>query len=129
LTDIRAQHLLIEFTRCQRARLNDLPYIEQLMQQAATAAQTTVLASIFHPFQPQGVTGLLVIAQSHLSIHTWPQFAYASVDFYTCGTGLPEQAYAVLKRGLGAQTAECLLVDRGLSLKQTAMAVRYHHHR
>ena len=56
-----------------------------MMNAAATAARATIMESAFHRFEPQGVSGTVILAESHLSIHTWPEKGYAAMDFYTCG--------------------------------------------
>jgi len=106
--------------------LDDLKRIESLMNEAARAAQTKVVASVFQPFYPQGVSGVVVIEESHLSIHTWPEHGYASVDFFTCGQGLPIRAHYVIRDGLKAKRSELMLVDRGLGLPGRSMEMRYH---
>ena len=108
------RHLLVEYFGCNRQRLDDKRFIEDLMSQAAYAANATPLQHIFHRFSPHGVTGLIVIAESHLSIHTWPEEGYASMDFYTCGTCTPEPAKNVIADGLQASHWEILEVHRGL---------------
>jgi S-adenosylmethionine decarboxylase proenzyme len=85
------------------------------MERAAVAAKTTIVGSFFKPFQPQGVSGVVVVQESHLSIHTWPEVGYAAVDFYTCGEGDPMDAHKVLLAGLKAQAFEMMQVDRGLN--------------
>ena len=69
---------------------------------------------------------MVVIEESHLSIHTWPEYGYAAVDFFTCGDGLPERAHEVLKEGLGAQSAEIMFVSRGAISEPTAMELVSH---
>lgn len=96
------------------------------MREAATAAGTTIVASVFQPFVPQGVTGVVVVEESHLSIHTWPEYGYAAVDFFTCGDGAPEAAYQVLLDGLKAERAEKMFVERGVSLDGRGMNLRSH---
>jgi S-adenosylmethionine decarboxylase proenzyme len=96
------------------------------MEAAAEAAKTKVVESLFHPFHPQGVTGIVVIEESHLSIHTWPEFEYAAVDFYTCGKGEPEEAHKVLLKGLDAIRYEILSVDRGIMVGNNQMQLREH---
>ncbi len=122
----RGQHLLAEYTGCDVGVLDDLERVETLMNQAAKAARTKVVASVFQPFSPQGVSGVVVIEESHLSIHTWPEHGYASVDFFTCGRGVPQLAHQVLREGLRAQRAELMLVDRGLSTRGRSMELAYH---
>jgi S-adenosylmethionine decarboxylase proenzyme len=97
------------------------------MNEAARAARTNIVASVFQPFEPQGVTGVVVVEESHLSIHTWPEHGYAAVDFFTCGDSLPERAHAVLCAGLKAQCAEVMYVDRGLGVPGQGIALRSHH--
>src|SRR4051812_17412892 len=89
----RGRHLMVEYTGCDRQVLNDLKRIETLMNEAAIAARANVVSSVFQPFSPQGVTGVVVVEESHLSIHTWPECGYAAVDFYTCGEAMPELAH------------------------------------
>jgi S-adenosylmethionine decarboxylase proenzyme len=121
------RHLLVEYKKCNLETLNDLSRIESLMQEAARASGTRIVSSVFHPFTPQGVSGVVVIEESHLSIHTWPEYGYAAVDFFTCGNGIPERAYEVLKEGLGAAVSEVMLVHRGLIDNDTSMEVRSHY--
>ena len=96
------------------------------MQTAAVASGTTIVTSVFHPFFPQGISGVVVIEESHLSIHTWPEYGYAAVDFFTCGNGVPEKAHDVLKAGLESRKCEVMFVGRGELSEKTAMAVRSH---
>jgi S-adenosylmethionine decarboxylase len=123
----RGRHLLVEYTGCDFSVLDDLKRIEALMNEAATAARTNIVASVFQPFEPQGVTGVVVVEESHLSIHTWPEHGYAAVDFFTCGDSLPERAHEVLSLGLKAQCAEIMYVDRGLGEPGRGMQLRTHH--
>lgn len=109
------RHLLVEYVGCSFGALNNVDQIRDLMERAARAAQMTIVASVFHPFVPQGVTGVVVLEESHLSIHTWPEIGYAAVDFYTCGGGEPAKAHEVLFLGLESKAFEMLEVDRGLS--------------
>jgi S-adenosylmethionine decarboxylase len=96
------------------------------MNQAAKAARTNIVASVFQPFEPQGVTGVVVVEESHLSIHTWPECGYAAVDFFTCGESIPELAHRVLSEGLRAERAEVIFVDRGMSHHGPSMRMRSH---
>ena len=80
------KHILAEYSECECTFLDSEPDIRSLMLEAATRSGATVVGDIFHHFSPQGVTGVVVVAESHLAIHTWPEFGYASVDIFTCGT-------------------------------------------
>ena len=91
------RHLLVELQDCNRAVLNDLSFLRDSMITAAVACGAVVLGDSFHRFSPQGISGVVVIAESHLSIHTWPEYAYAAVDIFTCGTAVePEKAAGTL---------------------------------
>ena len=80
------KHILAEYSECECTFLDSEPDIRSLMLEAAIRSGATVVGDIFHHFSPQGVTGVVVVAESHLAIHTWPEFGYASVDIFTCGT-------------------------------------------
>lgn len=79
------RHILVEYYNCDNDILNDVDFIEDSMVQAARDAGATVINSTFHHFSPIGVSGVVVIQESHLAIHTWPEFGYAAVDLFTCG--------------------------------------------
>jgi len=111
--DTRGTHLLVELRGAPRALLDDLESVEKLMTEAARRASARVIQASFHRFQPEGVTGFLLLEESHLSIHTWPAQGYAAVDFYTCGAANPALAVDFLTRALEAQQSECLSVRRG----------------
>lgn len=111
--DTHSRHLLAEYWECDRARLDDQDYIAALLERAALATGATVVETVFHRFAPQGVSGVVVIEESHLSIHTWPERGYAAVDFFTCGDTAPENGHPVLVEGLGAGRSELMLVRRG----------------
>ncbi len=108
------QHMLLEFYNCDPKALDDLPYVEEIMNQAARDCGATIVQSTFHRFQPHGISGVVVIAESHLAIHTWPEYRYASIDLYTCGDTIQQMvAYRVLKDGFSAEAADIQHVERG----------------
>jgi S-adenosylmethionine decarboxylase len=109
------RHLLIELQDCDKEVLNDLSFLRETMLAAAVACGATVMGESFHRFSPQGVSGVVVIAESHLSIHTWPEYGYAAVDVFTCGTTVePRKAAEVLIEGLGAKSHSLMEIQRGL---------------
>lgn len=110
----QARHLLVEYRGCELSKLQDLDFIQALLERAARAAGATVVQSVFHRYSPQGVTGVVVLEESHLSIHTWPESGYAAADLYTCGACTPDAAHEVLKEALQAQSWELMHVQRGL---------------
>lgn len=124
--DTFGRHLLIELHGCDPDRLDDKTTIAGLMREAAVEAGATVVGTLFHTFAPQGVSGVVVVEESHLSIHTWPEHRYAAVDMFTCGECRPERARDVLAAGLSAERAEVMLVERGLDPEGAAMRVVRH---
>ena len=107
------RHVLIDLWDCDPATLADGEALETIMRRAAVTCGATVLQTCFHRFPPNGVSGVVIISESHLSIHTWPEEGFASADFYTCGDVRPEAAVDVLREGLAAESSEVLVVDRG----------------
>ncbi|HEY2405298.1 MAG TPA: adenosylmethionine decarboxylase [Polyangiaceae bacterium] len=113
--DTRAQHLLLELYGCDPALLNDALFLAGLMRKAVSASGARVVGETFHAYSPHGVTGVLVIEESHFSVHTWPESGYAALDFYTCGALDPEPAAREVFEGLRASSAQLLEVARGLA--------------
>lgn len=108
-------HFLLEMAGCDSQRLDDAEWISATMLQAARAANTTILGSSFHKFSPQGVSGVIVIAESHLSIHTWPELGYAAVDVFTCGDrAMPQLACQHLLEHFHPEHYELREMARGL---------------
>ena len=109
------RHLLVELHDCDREALNDVDLIREVMLQAAVDCGAEVLGDSFHRFSPQGVSGVVVIAESHLSIHTWPEHGYAAVDVFTCGTTVnPEIAAGVFIKKLGSKNHTLTEIPRGV---------------
>ncbi|OGO31531.1 MAG: S-adenosylmethionine decarboxylase proenzyme [Chloroflexi bacterium RBG_16_56_11] len=109
------RHLLVELHECDRGLLNDLDYIRKSMLTAAMDCGAVILGDSFHRFSPQGVSGVVVIAESHLSVHTWPEFGYAAVDIFTCGTTVdPQKAATVLIDKLGSRNPSLTEIKRGI---------------
>ena len=97
------KHCILELYGCDPARLDDEAFLRSLITTAVQQAGATLLNLITHHFAPQGVTGLALLAESHLSIHTWPESGYAAVDVFTCGDHtMPERACEILRLELVA---------------------------
>ncbi|PWJ42350.1 adenosylmethionine decarboxylase [Sediminitomix flava] len=110
--------LLGELSGCDKNLINDVEKVEQLMIQAAEKANTTIVKSVFHRFSPHGVSGVVVIQESHLAIHTWPEYGYASIDFFTCGdVSSPKIACEFLAEAFKAEQIEIKEVERGGIIK------------
>jgi S-adenosylmethionine decarboxylase len=111
--------MLLELRECNKAVLDDLKYLENALVSAAREAGATVIDKSFHQFAPQGVSGVVLIAESHLSLHTWPEHAYAAVDIFTCGTTVKiEVAADALIRQLGSRDPSVLEVKRGMMMQE-----------
>src|SRR5690348_10158963 len=109
------RHLLSEFYDCDPNILNNVSLVESVMSNAAEIAGATIVTKTFHHFSPYGVSGVVVIAESHLAIHTWPEFGYAAIDLFTCGdTVNPVIAYDYLREQLGSKNAFYSELKRGL---------------
>lgn len=108
------RQVLAEFTGCDPARLSDPSIITEAMLRAAEATGATIVAHSFHHFSPHGVSGAVIIAESHLAIHTWPEYGYAAADVFTCGETVdPWAALESLKADLGAGQVSMLELRRG----------------
>ncbi len=108
------RHILVELYGSPASVLNDVIRIEACMVHAARAANATVINTSFHRFSPFGVSGVVVIHESHLSIHTWPEYGFAAVDLFTCGDTIdPWAAYEALKSDLKAAHGTTREIDRG----------------
>jgi len=109
------RHLIIEMYDCDPKLLDSIERIRVALVEAAEAAGSTVLGHSFHKFYPQGVTGIVVVAESHLSIHTWPEHSYAAIDVFTCGDHTdPWKALEVLKKALKPGRISVMEIKRGL---------------
>ena len=109
------KHILAEYFECECTYLDSETAIRDLMLEAASRCGATIVGSIFHHFSPQGVTGVVVVAESHLAIHTWPEFRYASADLFTCGTRVdPWIGFEYLKERLQSRRWVSKEVIRGI---------------
>jgi S-adenosylmethionine decarboxylase len=116
-TLVVGRHLIVELGGCDRARLDDAEVIRALIRAGAEAAGTQLLSEVVHRFTPAGVTGLGLLAESHLAVHTWPEHGYAAVDLLTCrpdGALDVDAVVACLRSLLGARDASFKLVERRL---------------
>jgi len=108
------RHILAEFFECDTHILNDRDLIEIYMKQAAIECKATIVDSVFQTFNPHGVSGVVVIAESHLAIHTWPEYGYAAIDVFTCGETVdPWVATRALQNLLKAKQTTTVEMKRG----------------
>ena len=115
------RHLLLELFDCDSESINNLEAVKSSLIEAAKRAQATIVDVVFHEFNPFGISGVVVIAESHLSIHTWPEYRYAAVDVFSCGEVLqPEIAVNYLVEQFGAERASVVEMQRGVFVNSAA---------
>lgn len=108
-------HLLVDLKDCRSDALRNLDEVRDALMQAAKAASATIVEVSFHEFSPFGISGMVVIAESHLSIHTWPEYGYAAVDIFTCGDLInPEAAAAYLIKRFESKSPSVVELKRGI---------------
>lgn len=108
------QHLVIDLFGCNPEKIKEVASVEKVMIEAALAAKATIVAQKFHQFMPSGVSGALVLAESHLAIHTWPEVqGYCAIDIFTCGQTDNFAALEVLKAGFEAKGYVIVEIERG----------------
>ena len=111
------RHVLLELFDCDLDAINNLEAVKGALVEAAKRAQATIVDVVFHEFNPFGISGVVVIAESHLSIHTWPEYRYAAVDVFSCGDVLqPEIAVNYLVEQFGAGRTSVVEMQRGMFL-------------
>ena len=109
----QSKHLLLELYRCDYEKLNDESFLRCTLNRAAKLAKATVLNLISNKFEPQGVTAIALLAESHISIHTWPESNYSAVDIFTCGQNMmPELASQYLIESLMAKEHSLRVIER-----------------
>ncbi len=113
------RHWLVDLFDCDPRRLDAATELRNLLRRSAEAAGARVVADVFHAFAPHGVTGVVVVEESHFSIHTWPERGYAALDFYTCGSVAPEQALRWVAEAVQAQRIESLEISRSMDPERT----------
>jgi S-adenosylmethionine decarboxylase len=109
------KHLLLELIDCNHDLLNDIDFLRKSLSDVARQIGATVIKDSFYQFTPQGVSGVVIIAESHISIHTWPEYNYAAVDVFTCGDVIqPRDAVKPLAEKLKAKSTTYIELNRGI---------------
>lgn len=116
------RHVISELWGCHFETLNDMEQIERIFVDAALESGAEVREVAFHKFAPQGVSGVVIISESHLTIHSFPEHGYASIDVYTCGDLDPNIAADFIAEKLGAETRETIELPRGMGPVQVKKA-------
>ncbi len=111
------RHLVADFHGCTRD-LNDPKLVMDALEKACEVAGATIISRTGHHFSPYGVTAVVVIAESHLAVHTWPEYGYAAVDLFTCGTSVDTwKAFDLVKTAFGATRVDVKDMPRGILSK------------
>lgn len=110
------RQLVVELWGCQD-NLNDPEKIREGLREAVENARATLIDLQVHPFNPHGVSGVAMIAESHISVHTWPELGYVALDVFTCGSEvIPEAALEVFRRLFRPQRTSLIEIKRGIQL-------------
>lgn len=108
-------HLILELYDCPARILDDPEHVAQTMLAAVEASGATMIQPFFHQFAPQGVSGVVIISESHFSIHTWPEYGYAAIDVFTCGDVIDmNAAVESLRQGFAAGSVQKMMFSRGM---------------
>ena len=111
---VLGKHIISELSLCDNEKLKDLKFIEKILVKAVEVANCTLLKKAFYKFGENGISGVVILSESHISIHTWPEYNYAAIDIYTCGNDAhPERAYEYIKEQLESQYVKVSIMDRG----------------
>ncbi|ABM72966.1 DUF206 [Prochlorococcus marinus str. MIT 9515] len=114
----KSKHFLLELYRCDYEKLNDESFLRCTLNNAAKLANATILNLISNKFEPQGVTAIALLAESHLSIHTWPEAHYSAVDIFTCGQNMkPDISCQYLIQALMAEEHLLRVINRNPPLE------------
>ncbi|GAE27915.1 S-adenosylmethionine decarboxylase proenzyme [Halalkalibacter wakoensis JCM 9140] len=108
------RHVIAELWGCDVDKLNNRSLIEQIFVEAALKAGAEVREVVFHEFAPKGVSGVVIISESHLTIHSFPEHRYASIDVFTCGDLDPTTAADHIAETLQACSSEVIEIERGM---------------
>lgn len=112
-------HVIAEYEQCDKNKIDDVAYVEKHLNKAAELAGATIVKSVFHKFSPQGVSGVVVIQESHFAIHTWPEHDYAAIDLFTCTDKMNfEKALNYMKEVFGCDVLKHKMLKRGVDVSK-----------
>lgn len=109
------RQILVEFYDCNSDKINDVEYVESSFLEATRKSKATIISHNFHKFSPHGISGVVVIAESHVTIHSWPEYNYAAVDIFTCGDTIdPWVIQEYLKEAFDSTNISSMEMKRGM---------------
>lgn len=109
---VYGQHFLVELLGCDPAKIKHVESVEQIFLEAAHISGASIVEHFFKQYKPEGVTGIILISESHFSIHTWPEDGFVALDIFTCGTMDSQAAIDLLKREFDAQDIHQRVIER-----------------
>ena len=113
------RHLILELWGCDADRINSIEVIKRAMTETIEACHATLLDLRVYPFTPIGVTGVAILSESHMMIHTWPEYGYAAVDVFTCGQNTdPNEAVPVLRHYFRPERVQVMEMNRGIIIEE-----------
>ncbi|MHA1617412.1 MAG: adenosylmethionine decarboxylase [Candidatus Njordarchaeales archaeon] len=112
------RHIIVELHGVDPKLLDDLDRLREILMEAAIKAGATIIGEVFHKFSPHGVTGVIAVKESHISIHTWPEFGYAALDIFTCRGIDPQKALDIILEYLKPRYYVAMTVVRGEPYKE-----------
>ena len=107
-------HFLTELFSCNIEIINNVELVEEYMKTSAALSGATIVQSVFHTFSPYGVSGVVILEESHLAVHTWPEHGYVAIDFFSCGDLDCNAAISNLSNRFGAEKTETKKIERGI---------------
>ena len=108
------KHLIVELYGCSSELLNNLVQVEKILIEAVELSKATIVQPVFHHFSPHGISGVVVIAESHFTIHTWPEYGYCALDIFTCGDQIdPDESLQFMKDKFQAKNMSVMEIKRG----------------
>ena len=108
------QQLIVELYDCDPNYINNIEYVQSSILEAAREAHATIITHKFHQFSPMGISGIVVIAESHIAIHTWPEYGYCAIDIFTCGNIDNDRALTVLRKNFKSKRESIVNCKRGI---------------
>lgn len=113
MEQVLGQHFLADYHSCDSDVIDNEGEISKILLEAARISGATIIDSVFHTFSPQGVSGVIVIAESHISIHTWPEYGFAAVDLFSCGGFDYQKALDYIGDSIDSEERTYSVVERG----------------
>ncbi len=116
MLDTEGVHIIAELSGCDVNKLSNLEGVREALLESARRANSQVIDVVMHKFSPLGISGVALIAESHISVHTWPEYGYAAIDIYTCGSSCwPALGCDYLASFFEAKSVQTMSVRRGLN--------------